>query len=226
MKPAWWTVFTRELRRSLPNVVWFFLKMVAANLILGMAKSRRVRRGLRFIGLAGTREAAELFVDRHIAPKHTLRYAMSTYLASHPAEFEILVQKQTDPKRMPDDDPTVRWKESLSPFERVATLTIPRQVFWPAPGMPEVILRGTIDMADLGEDMSYSPWHGLSDHEPLGDINRARGRIYKDIAAFRHNENGVPSRPDGEESRYLGREYARLKEIVQDGLMEQPRERP
>ena len=182
-------VFTRELRRSLPNVVWFHLKMVAANIILFLAEWGRARRLVEFLGLAGTREGAELFVDRHLASKHTMRHALSEYLASHPAQFEILVQKQIDPERMPDDDPTVRWR--LAEFVRVATLTIPRQVFWPAPGMPQKILRAAIDMVDIGENISYSPWHGLKDHEPLGDINRARGRLYKEISMYRHGQNGA-----------------------------------
>jgi hypothetical protein len=207
-------VFTRELRRSLPNVVLFHLRMVAANVVLFLAEWGKARRLVEFVGLSGTREGAELFVDRHLGSKCTMRVALSAYLASHPAQFEILVQKQTDPERMPDDNPTVRWKGS--PFVRVATLTIPRQVFWPAPGMPTKILRAAIDMVDLGEDISYSPWHGLKDHKPLGDINQARGRIYRDLSKYRHKENdaAIPS------SAVLHAEYERLKPIVQDGLME------
>ena len=207
-------VFTRELRRSLPNVVLFHLRMVAANVILFLAEWGKARRLVEFVGLSGTREGAELFVDRHLGSKHTMRLALSEYLASHPAEFEILVQKQTDADRMPEDNPTVRWKGS--PFVKVATLTIPRQVFWPAPGMPKKIQRAAIDVVDLGENISFSPWHGLKDHEPLGDINRARGQIYKELSKYRHTKNAaaIPSSAD------LRTEYERLKPIVQDGLME------
>jgi hypothetical protein len=218
-------VFTPELRRALPNVVWFFLKMAAATVILALGESGGIRWLLDFVGLGGTTEAAELFVDRHLGSKHSMRHALSAFLASHAAHFEILVQKQTDPDRMPDDDPTVRWKQSLSPFVRVATLTIPRQVFWPAPGMPETILRATIDMVDLGEKTSFSPWHSLEAHEPLGEINRARGRIYKELSIFRHQENGVKPHRNGGESACLRSEYTRLKKIVRGGLMEGRRER-
>ena len=78
---------------------------------------------------------------------------------------------------MPIDDATVRWSERRSPFRRVAMLTIPRQVFWPAAGMPPADLEGhqRHDGA-LGENMSFMPWHGLTAHEPLGDINDARRR--------------------------------------------------
>jgi len=213
-------VFTRELRRALPNAAWFFMKMVAANVLLSLSEWNAIRWLIDFVGFGGTTEAAELFVDRHLGSKHAMRHALSAFLASHSAQFDIMVQKQTDPQRMPDDDPTVRWKPSLSPFVRVATLTIPRQVFWPAPGMPEKILRATMDMVDMGERTSYSPWHGLEAHEPLGDINRARGRIYKELSIFRHQENGVRAHPHGGESTRLHAEYARLKKIVQGGLME------
>ena len=36
-----------------------------------------------------------------------------------------------------------------------------------------------------------SPWHGLRQHEPLGHINRLRKPIYRSLAIWRHELNGV-----------------------------------
>jgi hypothetical protein len=41
--------------------------------------------------------------------------------------FEFLVQLQKDPVKMPVEDALTEWKESDSPFVRVALLRIPRQ---------------------------------------------------------------------------------------------------
>jgi hypothetical protein len=41
--------------------------------------------------------------------------------------FDFLVQVQTDPVKMPVEDSVVEWKESDSPFQRVALIRIPKQ---------------------------------------------------------------------------------------------------
>jgi hypothetical protein len=126
-----------------------------------------------------------------LAPRDLLREAMMSFLAEHDASFELLVQTQDDPQTMPIEDPTVPWDQRRSPFRRVATVTIPRQVFWPAPNMPETMRAATTRMADLGENMSFHPWHALVDHEPLGAINRARRAVYTAISNLRRDGNGV-----------------------------------
>jgi len=58
----------------------------------------------------------------------------------------------------------------------VATITIPRQNFDTKP-------RDT-----ACELLSYSPWHALPDHKPLGAVNRMRKVIYEAISAFRRGK--------------------------------------
>ena len=60
---------------------------------------------------------------------------------------------------MPIEDPTVEWK---SAWERVATIEIDAQDF----DFPE--------RWEWGNKLSFSPWHALDEHRPLGGINRAR----------------------------------------------------
>jgi hypothetical protein len=91
----------------------------------------------------------------------------------------------------------------------VATLTIPRQSFWPDAAHPPALKQATIEMMELGENMSFHPWHALAEHEPLGAINIMRRRIYPAIVQRRHGLNGVaPLEPDVTT-------YSRLKRIVQ-----------
>ena len=109
-----------------------------------------------------------------------LREELRTRLAGGEVAFDFLVQIQTDPDRMPIEDPTVVWDETLSPYRKVATLRIAEQV----PDSP--------DRMTLAENLSFNPWRCLAEHRPLGGINRARKVIYPDLSALRHDKNGVP----------------------------------
>ena len=206
-------LISRTLATSLPRLLPFAVKVVVVNMVLVATNFASARWLLRLMGFPGTRAAAETFCDRYLAWRHLLRLALTESLARETARFEIRIQKQTDDRRMPTDDPTVRWREWRSPFVPVATLTIPRQVFWPAPGMPPRILKGTSDMMDDGERFAFNPWNGITAHEPLGDVNRARGKIYAEIWRYRSRENEL-TRPVPSD------EYDRLRDISQHGAME------
>jgi hypothetical protein len=106
-----------------------------------------------------------------------LRLAMAAQLKSHEARFEFLVQVQTDPVAMPVEDPTVEWN---APWQKVATIRIPPQTF----DSPEQMT--------FCENLSFTPWHSLADHRPLGGINRSRKAIYRAISQQRHELNKVP----------------------------------
>ena len=64
----------------------------------------------------------------HVPPNY-LRDNMVATLAQQDVEFDLLVQVQTDPHRMPIENASVRWPEKLSPFVPAATIHIPRQKF-------------------------------------------------------------------------------------------------
>ena len=108
-----------------------------------------------------------------------LRLAAVAHLKDHEARFDFFVQVQTDPATMPVEDPTVEWN---GPYQKVATLRIPPQQF------------DTTERKSFGENLSFTPWHSLPDHRPLGGINRARRDIYLAISKQRHELNGVPRR--------------------------------
>jgi hypothetical protein len=106
-----------------------------------------------------------------------LSRAMVDRLARGPATFDFMVQLQKD--GMPLDDASVRWDETVSPFVKVATLTIAPQDF------------RTAERGDEAERLAFSPAHALPVHRPLGSINRARMRVYKLLSQFRQSRNGV-----------------------------------
>jgi len=111
-----------------------------------------------------------------------LRHAMIRQLSNGEAWFDFTVQLQTDAASMPIEDPGKAWKESQSPFRKVAAIRILQQQF------------DNEAQRSFGENLSFTPWHSLPAHRPLGGINRARRVVYDIISAFRHEYNRVPRR--------------------------------
>ena len=109
-----------------------------------------------------------------------LRAAMVRQLSQREAVFDFTVQLQTNASSMPIEDPGKEWKESESPFRKVATIRIPQQEF------------DSEAQRSFGENLSFTPWHSLPAHRPLGGINRARKIVYDAISTFRHARNNVP----------------------------------
>lgn len=112
--------------------------------------------------------------------RDTLRAAMSAHLRQGEARFDFLVQVQTDPVAMPVEDPTVVWDETVSPYRKAATIRIPSQSF------------ESNEQMRFCENLSFTPWHSLAEHRPLGGINRTRKKVYQALSQRRHELNGVP----------------------------------
>jgi len=108
-----------------------------------------------------------------------LRARLAQQLAEKDYCFAVFVLPFVDPKTTPIEDSTVRW--AVPPI-RVATLRIPRQTGFDQP-----------ERRELGENLAFNPFRCLPEHRPLGGINRARRKVYRAIAAFRHTRNGVSS---------------------------------
>jgi hypothetical protein len=115
-------------------------------------------------------------------PDNYLQQALIRTLAGADAAFDFQVQVQTDPHRMPVEDATVIWPERLSPYQSVATVSIGQQVVDP---------QAQFELADR---LSFNPWHALPEHQPLGNQNRARRTIYRQLAALRQTANGTRHR--------------------------------
>lgn len=105
-----------------------------------------------------------------------LRDNLEAHLAAESACFDFKVQLRTSPS-MPIEDPTVEWEESEAPFVTVARISIPRQ---------------QVVQGEACEILSFTPWHSLPEHRPLGGISRARKAVYQEISKLRHELNGQP----------------------------------
>lgn len=96
--------------------------------------------------------------------------------------FRFLVQRRLNPETMSVEDSRVPWDRDKSEFTPVATIVIPVQEF------------AGERQARFCEDLSFTPWHALPAHRPLGNINRTRKAVYEAVSAFRHEANGAARR--------------------------------
>ncbi|MCC6137489.1 MAG: catalase family protein [Bdellovibrionaceae bacterium] len=111
--------------------------------------------------------------------RHTLQ-------ASH-ACYEFQIQLQKDPASMPVEDGTVAWPEEIydygnqpfSPYITVAKIHIEKQNF------------DTKERDVYCENLSFTPWHALTEHKPLGRTMRMRRDLYKATSTFRRTHNGA-----------------------------------
>ena len=110
-----------------------------------------------------------------------LRAAVNEHFASHGAEWELRVQLCTDLEAMPIEDASVPWPEDKSPFVTVARIVVPPQIAW-----------NDQRSVEMDDGLSFSPWHGLAAHRPLGSINRVRRAAYSASAGTRSARGRCP----------------------------------
>ncbi len=119
-----------------------------------------------------------------LAPATTLdglREALEDYFVNNrrAAKFLFAAQTYINEEITPIEDATSVWP---TPFETIATLTIPAQDFT-AP-----------EQFEFGEHLSYTPWHCVPEHQPLGGIQRCRKRVYEESSRLRHALNNAENR--------------------------------
>lgn len=110
-----------------------------------------------------------------------LRDAVVAFFRDNGAAYEFQVQLCTDLERMPIEDASKEWPEEESPYRPVARITIPAQDAY-----------GPARRVFADDALSFSPWHGLAAHRPLGSIMRARRQAYDALSKFRHEMNARP----------------------------------
>ncbi|MDP9904587.1 catalase family protein [Arthrobacter bambusae] len=112
-----------------------------------------------------------------------LQQVVADYFRHQDGEYSIRAQLCTDPAIMPIEDATVAWPEALSPHVSVATLHLPAQNTY-----------SDARRVFADDTLSFSPWHALAAHRPLGAIMRSRARAYPSSSDFRHGYNQVAAR--------------------------------
>jgi hypothetical protein len=121
---------------------------------------------------------------KHVDHPHSwncLKESIVAFFQRETAVWEIRVQLCTDLTKMPVEDASVEWDERLSPSLTVARITAqPQNAYSDA-------RRVWVD-----EQLSFTPWHSLAAHRPLGSIMRARLKAYQASSQFRHTAEGRP----------------------------------
>jgi hypothetical protein len=121
---------------------------------------------------------------KHVDHPHSwncLKDSIVAFFQRETAVWELRVQLCTNLTKMPVEDASVEWDERLSPPLTVARVTAqPQNTYSDA-------RRIWVD-----EQLSFTPWHSLAAHRPLGSIMRARFKAYQVSSQFRHTAEGRP----------------------------------
>ncbi len=96
-------------------------------------------------------------------------------------QFGFYVQFQGDPAEFPVEDGLHVWDEDKSKPDLIADITFFKQDF----AQP--------DRQEYCENLSFSPWHNLTAHEPLGNLNRGRRVVYRSSSDHRHSKSSEPT---------------------------------
>lgn len=109
---------------------------------------------------------------------NALREETVKHFSANGGTWELRVQLCTDLDTMPIEDASVRWPEEQSPFVTVATIRAEPQTAW-----------SEARSVAVDDGLSFSPWHSLAAHRPIGSIMRVRKAAYEMAAKFRSEHN-------------------------------------
>ena len=126
-------------------------------------------------------EDLTMLTDHHIDVSHSktaIRDAMVDHFSLYGGQWDVRVQLCTNPDTMPIEDAAKVWPEDESPYVTVARLRVQPQTAW------------SEERSAVIDAMSFSPWHGLAAHRPLGSIMRLRKSAYEASARFRAEHTG------------------------------------
>jgi catalase len=155
-------------------LAWRTLKAAPASLLHAQFYSLSAYKlgdaNIKFSARGCTRQPVASVDRRH---PNFLREEMQAELKAGEACFDLMVQPQVAGAFMPVEDPTVEWSERDSPFVKAATVRIPAQEF------------DTDPQNRFCESLSFSPWHALPAHRPIGGLNRIRRAVYLEDARYR-----------------------------------------
>jgi hypothetical protein len=105
-----------------------------------------------------------------------LREELADRLRKGDVMFDFVVQFYVDDTRTPIEDTSVRWKSEDAPFVKIARLRIP------SCNLDDPL---TSALSEKINQYSFSPWHTIEEHRPLGNVMRARRVAYAASATLR-----------------------------------------
>jgi catalase len=122
-------------------------------------------------------ESLTKLTNKHVdhSQYSALRDAVVEFFCNDIAEWEVRAQLAIDLETTPVEDPTVQWPEDKTPYVTVGRLVaLPQHVY------------SAERRVFADELLSFSPWHGLRAHQPLGNVMRARKMVYAALSEYRH----------------------------------------
>lgn len=111
---------------------------------------------------------------------NALREVVVDFFRAGGGTWELRAQLCTDIETMPIEDASIVWPEDQSPYVTVGRITVGPQTAW-----------SDARSAAVDDGMSFSPWHGLAAHRPIGSVMRVRKQAYEMAARFRSQFNKV-----------------------------------
>jgi hypothetical protein len=105
-----------------------------------------------------------------------LRDELADRLRKGDLMFDFLVQFYIDDTRTPIEDTSLPWKPDDTPFVKLARVRIPRC---------DLDAPHTSALSEAVERLSFTPWHTIDDHRPLGNVMRARRVAYQASSTLR-----------------------------------------
>jgi catalase len=133
------------------------------------------------ISFAPLSDNLKQLTDKHVDAGHgfnPLEEALREFFKTNTCVWQVRAQLATDLEATPIEDASKEWPEDKAPWEPVGTITVApqesysdsRQIFF-------------------DEQLSFSPWHALAAHQPLGGIMRSRRLAYEEAQKFRAARN-------------------------------------
>jgi hypothetical protein len=136
------------------------------------------------IAFVPSSENLKALTGKHVDAGHgfnPLEEAVREFFRTSTAIWEVQAQLGLDPELTPIEDASREWPEDKSPWHTVATLTVPPQESY-----------SDARQIFVDEQLSFSPWHSLAAHQPLGGIMRSRLNAYEAAQKFRAERNLRP----------------------------------
>ncbi|HEY5138567.1 MAG TPA: catalase family protein, partial [Methylococcales bacterium] len=116
-------------------------------------------------------------------PDNYLRDVLTeTMSRNEDLHFDFMLQVRSEGDDLGIENASSEWKESDYPFISVAKITIPRP-------QPEV---NSEENKAHCENLAFTPWHSLVEHQPIGSINRLRKSVYQASAEHRLEQEPEP----------------------------------
>lgn len=112
-----------------------------------------------------------------VSSAEPIRGALVEEIGAREHVFELQAQLCADLRTMPVENTSVVWPEQISPFVTLARLTLPVQDI------------SSADNPGLSDALSFTPWRAPAEHQPVGQIQTARRRVYERSSITRHELN-------------------------------------